>query len=810
MLNLKPDNVDACLNLGAILQQNGALIQAKEIYQRFIARKPNCAEVYCNLGITLNALGDQKNAIEAFKLAIQYKPELPVAHYNLGNALQIQGKFGEAENAYREAILLNPNYKNAHNNLGNILQTTGQLVAAEQHLKLALQLDHKDAQTLNNLGNVFKHQGLFDKSVEYYRKALLLKPNDLEINSNLLYALSADANCLPEVYLAEAKIYGQKANATAEPFQNHQDILGEKASRPIRIGFISGDLKSHPVGFFLENTLSYLDRNQFECVAYPTRDLEDKLTERIKPFFSQWHVIASLTDKEAAFKIHQDKIDILVDLAGHTAFNRLSLFAWRPAPIQVSWLGYFASTGLDCIDYLLADPISVPESSHSHFTEEIWYLPETRMCFSPPADNASLNVTSLPAIRNGYITFGCYQMLSKLNDDVLKLWAEIFRLMPHARFRIQNKQLGCPETRMQVIKRFEQFGINMERVTMYGPQSRQEYLASYANVDVILDTFPYPGGTTTCEALWMGVPTLTLTGKTLLAQQGASMLTAAGLSEWVAENTDEYVRKAVELCTDLSGLAKLRLSLRENVRKSPLMDANQFAKNLGAAFNSMFETKRVQKVKMRMGDDSMEKVVLHVGCGSRDKAHTTPGFNTSLWREIRLDVDETVNPDIVGTMTNMADVNDASVDAIFSSHNIEHLYAHEVTLALKEFLRVIRPNGFLVITCPDLQSVCALVANDKLTEPAYTSPAGPIAPIDILYGYRPFIEQGNFNMAHKCGFTKKVLIGTLRQAGFMTTAAINRGHPHYDLWAVASKSEITHDEICNLAEQHFPLLQTQV
>ncbi|SFK79451.1 Predicted O-linked N-acetylglucosamine transferase, SPINDLY family [Nitrosomonas aestuarii] len=803
-LELEPDNVEVCLTLGAILQQKGALVQAKEIYQRFIAGKQDCAEVYCNLGITLTALGDQESAIETFKLAVQYKPELAVAHYNLGNALQLQGKLTEAEKAYRQAIYLNSKYKNAHNNLGNILQTKGQLVAAEQHLKLALALDNNDAQTLNNLGNVFKHQGLLSEAVEYYRKALSLKANDLAIHSNLLYALSADKNCYPEAYLAEARKYSLKANVI-KPFINHSGIPGKNASRRIRIGFVSGDLKSHPVGYFLESTFRNLEQDKFELFAYSTRNQEDSLTKRIKTCFSQWHIIAGIHDKEAASKVYQDNIDILVDLAGHTALNRLSLFAYRPAPIQVSWLGYFASTGLDSIDYLLADPISVPESHHTHFTERIWYLPETRMCFTPPEEAVSLNVAPLPASRNGYFTFGCYQTLSKLNDDVLKVWAELFKLLPQVRLRVQNKQLGCSETRTQFIKRLAQFGIHEDRLRLCGPQSRKEYLASYAKVDAVLDTFPYPGGTTTCEALWMGVPTLTLAGKTLLARQGASILIAAGLSAWVVEDTDEYVKRAIELSSDLSELVKLRSGLREHVRNSHLMDAKRFARNLGTAFQGMYKTKYAQIEKIRMTENSMEKVFLHVGCGSKNKAHTTSGFNNNLWREIRLDIDETVNPDIVGTMTNMSDVNAASVDAIFSAHNIEHLYAHEVPVAIREFLRVLRPDGYLVLTCPDLQSVCALVAEDKLTDPVYTSPAGPISPIDILYGYRPFIEQGNLNMAHKCGFTKKILVGTLRGVGFMTIAAINRGHPHYDLWAVASKSEITHDEICELAKHHFPL-----
>ena len=198
------------------------------------------------------------------------------------------------------------------------------------------------------------------------------------------------------------------------------------------------------------------------------------------------------------------------------------------------------------------------------------------------------------------------------------------------------------------------------------------------------------------------------------------------------------------------------------------------------------------------------KIFLHVGCGPQSKEGTTPGFNKPNWDELRLDIDPSVAPDITGSMTDMSGVMNASVDAIFSSHNIEHLYPHEVSVALVEFLRALKPDGFLVLTCPDLQSVCKLVAENKLTDPAYQSPAGPIAPIDILYGHRPAMAKGNLYMAHRCGFTEKVLIATLREAGFATVAVARRLHPYYDLWAVASKQELTHDAVVKLAGAHFP------
>lgn len=801
-INIKPNYTDAQINLGVLLHKKGNLLSAIEIYQKILSYKPDSAEAYCNLGSIFTDQGKIEEAITAYHLAIKNSKNLTEAYYNLGNALQMQGRLVEARCAYLQALTIRPDYSDAHNNLGNVLQAQGELSDAEIHLKSALALSPDNADSYNNLGNVYKHQGQLNEAITYYRKALKLKPEYFDAHSNLLYALSSEPNCAQSEYLHEARCYGEKALDLAKPFRSWVTHNKNSMSRRLRVGLVSGDLKSHPVGYFIESILGHLNREQFELVAYSTKNQEDDLTARIKPYFSAWNMIARISDEAAACKIHEDGIEILIDLAGHTAFNRLPLFAWKPAPVQVSWLGYFASTGLPGMDYLLADPISVPDSCRSAYTEEICYLPDTRLCFTPPIVGERAAVSGLPAVKNGYITFGCFQTLSKIGDNVLSLWSRLMNALPQTRLRLQNKQMSCQKTREQLRARLAQFGIAQERMTLLGHVSRSEYLAAYAEVDFVLDTFPYPGGTTTCEALWMGVPTLTLAGETMLARQGASLLTAAGLPEWVANSADEYVAKAVTLSQELTHLSVLRKQLRGQVKSSPLFDADRFARNLEGALRKMWDS-RCPETKKENGDE-MKNIFLHVGCGSNRKDRTTREFNTDSWQELRLDINESTNPDIVGTMTNMSAVANETVDAIFSSHNIEHLYPHEVPLALKEFIRVLKPEGFLVITCPDLQSVCALVAEDKLTDPAYTSPAGPIAPIDILYGHRASMERGNLYMAHRCGFTKKVLIGTLRTFGFASLIAANRGAPFFDLWAIASKSPLNQEELRTLAVKHFP------
>lgn len=801
-IGLKTNYTDALINLAVLLHKKGNFLSAVEIYQKIISYKPESAEAYCNLGSVLADQGKIEEAIIAYREAIKNSEHLAEAYFNLGNALQMQGRLDEACCAYVQAIAIRSNYSDAHNNLGNVLQAQGELSAAEIHLKSALALSPDNADIYNNLGNVYKHQSQLNEAITCYRKALKLKPEYFDAHSNLLYALSSEPNRAQSEYLHEARCYGEKALALAKPFRSWAMQNTNSTSRRIRVGLVSGDLKSHPVGYFIESILGRLNRVQFELMAYSTKNQEDDLTARIKPYFSAWNMIARLSDETAARKIHDDGIEILIDLAGHTAFNRLPLFAWKPAPVQVSWLGYFASTGLPGMDYLLADPISVPDSCRSAYTEEICYLPDTRLCFTPPIDGERAAVSGLPAEKNGYITFGCFQTLSKLGDNVLSLWSRIMNALPQTRLRLQNKQMSCQKTREQLRNRMTQFGIAQERVSLLGHVSRSDYLAAHAEVDFVLDTFPYPGGTTTCEALWMGVPTLTLAGETMLARQGASLLTAAGLIDWVANSADEYVAKAVAFSQDLTYLSALRRCLRGQVKSSPLFDADRFARNLEAALRKMWNS-RHPETKRENGDE-MKNIFLHVGCGSNRKDQTTREFNTDSWQELRLDINESTHPDIVGTMTDMSALANEAVDAIFSSHNIEHLYPHEVPLALKEFIRVLKPEGFLVITCPDLQSVCALVAEDKLTDPAYNSPAGPIAPIDILYGHRASMERGNLYMAHRCGFTKKVLIGTLRTFGFASLIAANRSAPFFDLWAIASKSPLNEEELRTLALKHFP------
>jgi len=302
-----------------------------------------------------------------------------------------------------------------------------------------------------------------------------------------------------------------------------------------------------------------------------------------------------MNDEKSANLIHDDGVNILLDLSGHTSHNRLPVFAWKPAPVQTTWLGYFASTGITEMDYIIADPITVPEHHRGQFIEKVWYLPDTRFCFSPPVTAEELPLSPLPAVDNGYITFGSYQNLAKINDEVLTAWGGVFQELPKAKLRLQNRFFNSESMCEQMQERLAQHGISPDRLILAKFSSRNEYLASYSEIDIILDTFPFNGGTTTCEALWMGVPTVTLAGDTMISRQGVSLLTCAGLTDWIAKDIEEYIAKAQAFTSDLDKLAKFRAGLRQQVSISPLFDGPRFARNFETAMWEMWKKFQAEK-----------------------------------------------------------------------------------------------------------------------------------------------------------------------------------------------------------------------
>ena len=574
------------IETGLALLQQGRLAEAAAVYRQILAERPNHADALHLLGLVAYHQCDYAAAVELMTGALTHRTS-EIFYGNLGNAFAAQGKRAAAIECFRQAIALKPDYVHAHNNLGNAMRDQGNFAEAVQcfHKVISLQPDYAEAH--NNLANALVDLGDLDAAIDAYRRAIALKPDRLEARSNLLFILSYRDDLSQAQYHAEAVAFGRIADAKAKPWRDWRvPLQADRRDGPLRVGLVSGDLKIHPTGHFLESILAHIDRSRIELIAYPTRHAEDALTARIKPHFSAWTPLVSMSDEQAAARIRDDRIHLLLDLSGHMNFNRLPLFAWRAAPVQASWLGYFASTGMRSIDYLLGDTHVLPPGEQAYYTERLRRLPDSYLCFTPPAER--VDIGPLPLATNGYATFGCFNHLMKMNDRVVDVWARILHAVPGSRLFLKAQQLDDGPTRETTLARFAGRGIGASRLTLEGRSPRADYLAAYNRIDIALSPFPYPGGTTSVEGLWMGVPVLCRRGDRFLSNICTSMLHSAGLSDWIADDDEAYVARAVAFAADAPRLAALRTGLRESLLASPLCDARRYARHLEAAFDAMW------------------------------------------------------------------------------------------------------------------------------------------------------------------------------------------------------------------------------
>lgn len=586
-LRLQPNLLQALLNLGAALRDTGDLTGAEAQLRQATRFHPSSPEAFNDLGVTLTAAGKLDAAYQSLQQALVLAPQHVMAMTNLGQAL-IEGRRHDlAASVFDRALALQPDVAKAHLGRADALRELGLLDDAETSYRQALALQPQDPRAEVGLGICLVEQGRADEALTHYQAAQAIERNDLTVLPNMLFARQYLAHPTPLDDIHEARTFGAAASKHAQAFQHWQVTVDPR--RQLRIGLVSGDLRQHPVGRFLESVLMELATQHsasLAFVAYHNHHEEDELTAQLKPRCAQWHAVADWTDTKLAHQIHQDAVDILIDLAGHTTHNRIRVFAWRPAPVQLSWLGYFATTGVAEIDYLLADPHTVPTDHEAHFTETIWRLPDTRMCFTPPSEPVA--VSPLPAQASGHITFGCFNHVGKINDTVIATWSRILQRVPGSRLCLKAKQLAGEAARSRLTSAFAAHGISGNQLLLEGGSPRQQYLETYHRIDIGLDPFPYTGGTTTVESLWMGVPVLTQAGPNLISRQGLGLLHNAGLPHWVASDADDYVERAVAFASDLPALAALRSQLREQVLASPLFDAKAFARHFETALRGMW------------------------------------------------------------------------------------------------------------------------------------------------------------------------------------------------------------------------------
>ena len=592
-LSLQPDYVEAHNNLALALHRQGEYDEAAARLRRALELEPQSIKVMSNLGMILRAQGRAAEAVETYRAALALDPREPVTLTNLGSALIDLSRHEEAIACFREAIAVAPDYADAHYNWGTAHLRAERFHAAADKFSDALARDPAFPGAAGGLGSALFDLGRVEEAIQAFRRALILRPDDKDVHSFLLFSqLHSSEVTAKQVFAEHCEWARRHAARFVSASAAHRN--SPESERRLRVGYVSGDFRHHSVSQFFEPVLTQHDRGRFEIFCYSNLSFVDATTERLRRGADCWRETSSLGDDAVADLVRGDGIDVLVDLSGHTKYNRLLVFARKPAPVQATWLGYLNTTGLDTIDYRITDSHASPEGLlDALHSEQLLRLPDCQWCYQPPPDCPE--VSDPPAERNGFVTFGSFSSLAKIGPKVIELWCRLLELIPSARLLIVGRGLGV--LREEYLSRFGSRGIGPGRIDLRDFQSFRNYLALHGSVDVILDTFPYAGGTTTCHSLWMGVPVVSLAGDSAPSRGGVSLLKTVGLDELVADTRQRYLDIACDLASDTGKLAVLRTSMRARMSASPLMDAPRFTHELEQAYRSMWrrwcETARV-------------------------------------------------------------------------------------------------------------------------------------------------------------------------------------------------------------------------
>jgi predicted O-linked N-acetylglucosamine transferase (SPINDLY family) len=616
-LRIAPDNADSRCNLGTALSDLGRFDDAVASFTAALGIKPDLAEAHANRGVALNRLergdaaaaaftaalclkpdhpqalsnlgalqkarGRPDAAIAGFEAALRVRPDYAQAHCNRGGALSDLGRYEAAIAAFRTSLVCAPGVAEAWANAGNALRDAGRLDAAATALTVALRITPDLTEAHSFLGNVLADLGRFDDAVAAYGAALGLSPDYAPAHSNRLMCLHYHPVTGDQAIFTLALQFADQVEAappvTLVPTSAEPD-------RRLRIGYVSGDFRRHPVGYFLDRVLAGHDRRAVEVFCYSTGLRRDDLTTRLQGSADGWRSLVGLSDQAAAVLIAADAIDILVDLAGHTGDNRLPVFARKPAPIQVSWLGFWGTTGLSRMDYILSDAVMIGPGEEGLYREQVVRLAGTRLCYAPP--DYAPPPPPPPALRQRTITFGSFNNLAKVGPDVVRHWSDILQAVPGSRLLLKWKSLADAGMRRRLTEAFAAAGVDADRLELRGASAHPVMLAEYGDVDIALDPFPFSGGLTSCEALWMGVPVVTVPGAAAASRQTAGILKALGLTSWVAASPAAAIAIISSLAADLPQLTRWRQDLRRRMAGSSLCDGAGFAAGLERAYREMW------------------------------------------------------------------------------------------------------------------------------------------------------------------------------------------------------------------------------
>jgi len=571
------------VHLGLAIQAQGRLEEAAACYQRAAELQPELVEAHYDWGNALRALDRPEQAIGRFRQALQLRPELAEAHLALGNTLLDLSFHQEAVTAYRQAVRVRPDYAEAYNNLGVALQGLGQLDEAIACHRRAVALRADYAEAYNNLGQALQGQACLDEALDCLRRAVVLRPELPYLHSNLVYAMQFSPRCDAAAIWQEVQRWQQRhaAPLVTGSARHPNDRAPE---RRLRVGYVSPDFRTHPVGRFLLPLVEAHDRQQVEVFCYASVRVPDELTERFRTVADVWRDVRRLSDEQLAAGIREDRIDVLVDLSMHMLGNRLLAFARRPAPVQVSYLAYCGTTGLKAIDYRLTDSyLDPPGGDESCYAEQSVRLPDCYWCYRPVLDTPPPHEP--PSAASGRVTFGCLNNFCKLSAETRDAWGRLMAAVPASRLLL-HAHAGSHRDRVRGT--LAAAGVDPQRVEFVDLLPTREYFGVYRQIGVALDPFPYGGGTTTCDALWMGVPVVSLAGRTAVGRAGLSILSNLGLADLVAHDVEQDVQLAAGLAADLQRRAELRATLRTRMQGSALMDAPLGARHVEQAFRQIW------------------------------------------------------------------------------------------------------------------------------------------------------------------------------------------------------------------------------
>lgn len=595
-LSMKPDLADANNNLGVALMTLGRVEEAVSAFKQALSLAPENADTHYNLGTALKAQGKVEEVAACYLKALLFKPDHANALYNLGNLLEEQGKHDEAVTCYLRVISLKPKHAYAYYNLGNVLLEQGKLKAAADCYIEALSLKPGYVEALYNLGHALTEQDKLPEAVSCLEKALLLKPDYMNAFSYLLYLHASTRDISPEAECRLAATWEYSAlNAAARADARHQKFVRPpRLGRQLRVGIVSAEIGDHAVAEFLEPFLEHVDHNRFHLTLFPTTIRPEHRAAQIKALADDVRPLIGLSDAEAAELIRSANMDILMDTTGHTRNGRLGIFAHRAAPVQITYIGYWSTTGLTEMDWIISD-MYAPPAFEAHFRENLWRLPRLAVCYR---GDHSLPDSYWRPSSDETVWLGSFNRYSKVRVATLGLWAKVMNAIPESKLLLEDRAADESETHERILTMLGRYGIGGERIKFeHFITSHQQHMVLYDRIDIALDTIPFNSGTTAFDALWMGVPLVALEGNWSGGRLASTFLKAFGKPEWIAQTEDEYVSIVAKLAGDVAGRRALRTTQRSRMASSPLCDSTALAKALQNAFEQMFDAYQARSMQ---------------------------------------------------------------------------------------------------------------------------------------------------------------------------------------------------------------------